>query len=87
MAKIRIIKNKEEPESTPVLADAIIRISDALEKLSKSDLNERAIIVLAIDACDNIIPANSYTKRKPRYKEVKAIIDALKQLRAWYCKK
>ncbi len=86
MGKIRIIKNKEEPESTPVLADAILKISEALEKLSKSDLNERAIIVLAIDACANVILVNYGTKRKPRYQEVKAIIDALKQLKAWYLK-
>jgi len=86
MGKIRIIKNKEEPESTPVLADAILRISDALEKLSKSDLNERAIIVLAIDACERIVPVNYGTKRKPSYKEVKAILDAMKQLKGWYLK-
>jgi hypothetical protein len=86
MAKIRIVKNKEEPESTPVLADAILKISDALETLSKSDLNERAIIVLTIDACERIVLVNYGTKRKPSYKEIKAILDAMKQLKAWYLK-
>ena len=86
MPRIKVIKNEENPESTPVLADAIIKISEALEKLSKSDLNERAIIVLTIDACRPIIKVG-YSKRKPTYKEVKAIIDGLRQLRAWYLKK
>ena len=85
MSKIKVIKNAEKPETTEVLADAIIKISKALEELSKSDLNERAIIVLTIDAC-KLCVGSGYHKRKPTRKEVKAILDSLRQLRAWYLK-
>jgi len=85
MAKIKIIKDEENPEPTPILAKAVLKISEAMEKLQESGINERAIIVLTIDACESCIPSG-YSNRKPRYREVKAIFDSLKQLRAWYCK-
>ncbi len=86
MAKIKVIKNKEKPETVPVLAEAIVKISEAMEKLSNSDLNERAIIVLIIDACGTCIGSNTYNKRKPTRKEIKAILDGMRQLKTWYCK-
>ena len=43
---IKIIKNEEKPESTEILAEAVIRIGDNMEKLQKSGLNRRAVIAL-----------------------------------------
>jgi len=85
MVKIKVIKNKENPEPTPVLAEAIIKISEAMEDLAKTDLNERAIVVLIQDACPAVI-GNGYNKRKPTKKEIKAVLDSMKQLKGWYCR-
>ena len=83
MAKIKVIKNEEKPEPTPVLAEAIIKISEAMDALAKNGLNEDAVIVLTYDACPMV---GSYPKKKPSKTEIRAIFKALKQLRAWYCK-
>lgn len=84
MENIKIKKNEEKPESREILAEAIVKISGALEELSKSGLNEHAIIVLLNDACPAV--GSGYDKRKPTKKEIKAVLDSLKRLRAWYCK-
>ena len=84
MAKIKVIKNKERPEPTPVLAEAIIKISKAMDELAKNGLNENAVIVLTYDACGMV--GSGYPKRKPSKTEIRAVFKALKQLRAWYCK-
>jgi len=83
MAKVKVIKNEEKPEPTPVLAEAIIKISNAMEALAKNGLNEDAVIVLVYDACK---PIGKYPPRKPSKTEIRAIFHALKQLKAWYCK-
>ncbi len=72
--KITVVKNAEKPESTEVLAEAIVRIGEAMEKLKNSGLNERAIIVLIHDAC------------KVSKGDIKRVLGAMRQLRAWYCK-
>ena len=74
MAKIKVVKNAEKPESTEILAEAIIRISEAFEKLKASGLNETAIEVLIYDA----------TKVSKR--DIRLIFKSLRQLKAWYCK-
>ena len=71
---IQVVKNAENPESTPVLAEAIIRIGDASAALLKSGLNQRAIVALLYD-----------TTKIPK-KDIIAILDGLRQLRHWYCK-
>lgn len=82
MENIKIKKNEEKPESKEVLADAIIKISDALEQLYGSGLNQNAVIVLLQDACP---PVGSYPKRKLTKKEIRVVLDNLKRLRGWYC--
>ena len=46
---IKVIKNEQRPEPTPVLAEAIVRIGEAAKKLHASGLNEDAIVALLHD--------------------------------------
>ena len=83
MTNIKIKKNEEKPESKEILAEAITRISEALEKLAENDLNEQAIVVLLQDMTP---PIGSYPKRKISKKEISLILKSLKKMRSWYCK-
>lgn len=84
---IKIKKNKEKPETTEILAEAIIKISEAIEKLSKeSGLSEEALIVLIQNNCESV--SNSrYTKAKPSKKVVRVILESMKTLRGYYLRK
>lgn len=74
MTKIKVVKNVENPESTEILAEAIVRIGEAAEKLRSSGLNETAIIVLMHD----------YTKLPKR--DIKLVLDSMRKLKGWYCR-
>ena len=71
---IKVQKNPEKPESTIVLAEAIIRIGSAADALGKSGLNEAAIVALIYDAS------------KVSKKNIRTVLQSLRQLRGWYCK-
>ncbi len=72
--KIKVVKNAEKPEPTEVLAEAIVRIGSAMDKLKASGLNEKAILVLVHDAC------------KVPKREIKLVFESLRKLRGWYCR-
>lgn len=71
---IKIKKNEEKPESKEILAEAIIRIGEAMEKLTKSGLNKRAIVALIHD------------QTKLGKGDIEVILDALTRLKGWYCR-
>jgi hypothetical protein len=74
MSNVKVVKS-DPPESKEILAEAIVRIGDAAERLRRDGgLNKRAIIILLQDA----------TKVPKR--DIAAILDALPRLRGWYCK-
>ena len=80
---IKIIKNKEKPESTQVLAEAIIKISEAMEKLSKeSGLSEKALIVLIQDNCGSLNSGG-----KPSKSMVRVVLKSMKTLSGYYLRK
>jgi hypothetical protein len=68
------VKKSDPPESTEILADSIVRISIALDKLSESGLNHKAIVILI----------QAYTKLSKR--DIEAVLDAQKRLAGWYCR-
>lgn len=74
MGNIKIVKNIEKPEPTEVLAEAVIRIGENMEKLQKSGLNSRAIEALIYD----------YTKVPKR--DIKLVLNSLAKMRGWYCR-
>ncbi len=71
--RVHVVKS-EPPESTEILAEAIVRIGDAAAKLNSSGLNRKAIILLLHDAT------------KVGKKDIETVLDALPRLRGWYCK-
>ena len=73
MTRIRVEKS-DPPETKAVLAEAIVRIGEAAEALRASGLNEKAIVVLL----------NYATKVSQR--DIRLILDGLRQLRGWYCR-
>lgn len=72
---IKIKKNEVEPESTEILAEAIVRIGEGFKKLESSGLNQRAIVVLIQDAT------------KLSKGDIETVLDALPRLAGWYCRK
>lgn len=84
---VKIKKNKEKPETTEILAEAIIKISKSLEKLSKmSGLSEHALVVLIQDNCEPIKAGKLYGQ-KPSKGVVKIILNSMKTLRGYYLRK
>lgn len=71
---VKVIKNEINPESTEILAEAIVRIGGAMKKLEESGLNRDAIIILIMH------------KTKLGWGTVSDVLDALSRLRGWYCK-
>ena len=73
MTNVKVVKSKP-PESTEILARAIVEISDGFAKLMKGGLNQRAIIVL--------LQAET---RLPQ-RDIKIVLDAISRLKGWYCR-
>ena len=74
MKNIKVVKNSEKPESTEILAEAIVRIGSAMQALEKSGLNERAIVVLI------------HAETKLSQRDIKIVLDSLRKLKSWYCR-
>ena len=72
--KIKVQKS-DPAETKIVLAEAIVNIGNAAKKLNSSGLNERAIIIL--------LQAETKLSRR----DIKLVLDSLKQLESWYCRK
>lgn len=69
------VKKSDPPETTEILAEAIVRIGAGMKKLSDSGLNRLAIVVLIQDAT-----------KLPR-RDIIAVLDAQQRLAGWYCRK
>jgi hypothetical protein len=73
MTAVRVVKS-DPPETTEILAEAIVRIGDSVVKLNASGLNRKAIIIL--------LQAETKLSRR----DIETVLDALPRLRGWYCK-
>lgn len=62
-----------DPVTTEILADAILRVSEGMIALRKSGLNKEAIVVLLV------------ARTKISRRNVVTILDALADLKKWYC--
>lgn len=56
MSNIKIKKNEEAPETAELLAASIVHVAEGFERLRKSALTDRAIIVLLQDGNRFLIP-------------------------------
>ena len=70
----RIIKS-DPPETTEILAEAIVRIGTAMRRLQESGLNDEAIVVLVRE------------KTGLNKGDIQRVFAALRQLEGWYCRK
>jgi hypothetical protein len=71
---LKVTKNADKPETTEVLAESVIRIGEAMDKLKASGLNEKAIITLVHD------------DTKVAKRDIKIVFDSLRLMRGWYCR-
>jgi hypothetical protein len=71
---VKVKKTDGKPESTEILASAIVSIGKAADKLLASGLNTKAVIVLL------------HYETKISQRDIKLILDSLKRLESWYCK-
>lgn len=75
---IKIVKSEEAPESTELLAQSIIQVSDGFQKIMNGSLGQRALIVLLHDG----IGGSKISKG-----QIKLVLDNMPRLKAWYIKK
>ena len=78
MKNIKIKKNEENPESAELLAQSVIQVAEGFEKVLKSPLTQRGLIVLLHDG----IGQAKITKS-----QIKLVLEALPRLKGWYVKK
>jgi hypothetical protein len=74
---VNVTQNEEAPIERNVLAEAIVKMSDAVRKLSRGGLTREAIVVLTQHNCR---PTSQYPTRKPSMTEVRAVMDSLDEL-------
>lgn len=75
---IKIKKTEENPESTELLAQSIIRVADGFAKLLSSSLTERAYLVLLQDMCGSTNISKT---------QIQLVLKNLPRLKAWYVRK
>lgn len=71
---IKIKKNEENPETPEILAEAIVRIGDAMQKLKASGLNRRAIVTLIQD------------QTRLGKTDIELVLNSLATLKGYYCR-
>jgi hypothetical protein len=77
MVKQVIVNNNENAIPVEVLAESIVKMSAAAQKLNSSGLTRRALVILIAD----IVPCNV------RKHDIVAVLDALPKLADTYVKK
>ena len=84
MAKknVVVVKDKENPEPTEVIASAIIGVSVAVEKMNKSPLTQEAIILLIHDALPYGRSGKICSKAA-----IREVLDTAAELKTIYIKK
>ena len=81
---ITIKTDEENPESVEIIADAIIKIADAFDKIEKSKLQRRALILLIQDNCGAV--GQRFNKKKPNATQINEILDSIATLKKAYIK-
>ncbi len=85
MAKVNVKLDSESPESTEIIADAIIKIADSFNKLQNTKLTNHALLLLIQDNCSPV--GGKFNKKKPTIKQIQEILDSISSLKDVYIKK
>lgn len=81
--QVAVVKQDEQkPVERGVLAQAIVNISSAMNKLLASGLNRDAVIILT---AHTVKPVNRFGA-KPGMADIRAVFNALAELEREYCK-
>ena len=75
MAGLVRVTKSDPPESTEILAEAIVRLGESVADLKANGMNEKAIIIL--------LQAETKLNRST----IKLVLDSIPRLKAWYCTK
>ncbi len=75
MANIKITKTEGAEESVELMAESVVQVAKALEKLLNSGLTKKAIVILLQDG----IGTSKITKS-----QIYLVLEALPRLKAWY---
>ena len=78
MKNIKIKKNEENPESAELLAQSVIQVAEGFERVLRTPLTQRGLIVLLHDG----IGQAKITKS-----QIKLVLEALPRLKGWYIRK
>jgi hypothetical protein len=70
-----VVQSEEEPVEREVLATAIVRISESVQRLRKSGLNEKAIVALIKDGSTGLSKG-----------QIKTVLECLDSLARDYCR-
>lgn len=73
---VTIKSNEENPEPIEIIAQSIINVATAFEKISQSRLSKRAVVLLIKDATRNI-----------SINDIEVILDVVPRLKDIYLKK
>lgn len=77
---IKVIKNTENPETPEILAEALIKIGDAMERLcQKGGLDDDAISALIVNM--------KGMQGKIGKNDVRLVMDGLSRLKSYYIRK
>lgn len=86
MEKITVIKDKENPESVEIIADAIIKVAEAFKRINQSRLTRKAIVCLIYEAIPLTSTGYGSSKRVGKG-DIGLVLDYAEKLKEIYIKK
>lgn len=81
---ITVKTDEENPEPVEIIADALIKISEAFDKMKSSQLTKRALLLLIHDNCG--MAGNTYRRKKPTLAQIEEVLDSVETLKKAYIK-
>lgn len=81
---ITVKTDEENPLPVEIIAEAIIKISDAFEKINKGNLSRRALLLLIHDNCGTA--GYGHKKAKPTMKQIEEVLESVASLKKAYIK-
>lgn len=81
---ITVKTDEENPEAIEIIADAIIKIADAFDRIEKSKLSRRALILLIQDNCEHV--GQGFRKKPIARGDIEKVLDSIQSLKKAYIK-
>ena len=81
--KVTVKQDEENEIALEIMAEAIVKISSAVEIIKNSRLTKRTILLLIHDNCAY---CKGYPRKKPTVKEIETVLDSIESLKKVYIK-